>query len=199
MRALAQRLTGVSEYNSGVASRERVATAVSALVESLLRRLGPYLKNAADVVSIVAEQWIELIRTNWEASTMGYVRDANGKQVPKEFNPEDLDGSFQFTLETEGMVNVNNEMALKKLTDVYNILVPGGMTDASEFAKHILRRAGLPGSLVVKEGVTLPANASALSREALSAPGRPEEGGASAELTETANEMGQAVNPQIGY
>jgi hypothetical protein len=199
MRALAQRLTGVSEYNSGVASRERVATAVSALVESLLRRLGPYLKNAADVVSIVAEQWIELIRTNWDSTTTGYVRDANGKQVPKDFNPQDLDGSFQFTLETEGMVNVNNEMALKKLTDVYNVLVPGGMTNASEFAKHILRRAGLPGSLVVVEGMTLPANASALSRANLSEPGRPVEGVANPELQDVANEMGQAVNPQIGY
>jgi hypothetical protein len=90
-------------------------------------------------------------------------------------------------------------MALKKLTDVYNVLVPGGMTNASEFAKHILRRAGLPGSLVVVEGMTLPANASALSRANLSEPGRPVEGVANPELQDTANEMGQAVNPQIGY
>jgi hypothetical protein len=199
MRALAQRLTGVSEYNSGVASRERVATAVSALVESLLRRLGPYLKNAADVVSIVAEKWLDLLRANWTQNTVGYVKDENGNQISKTFDPKDLDGHFLFTLETEGMVNVNNEMALKKLTDIYNVLVPGGMTDASEFAKHILRRGGLPSSLVVKQGVTLPANASALSRAALSEPGRPAEGAANPELQDMANGMGQAVNPQIGY
>lgn len=199
MRALAQRLTGVSEYNSGVASRERVATAVSALVESLLRRLGPYLKNAADTVSEVAEKWVSLLRSNWTENTVGYVKDENGNQLSKTFDPKDLDGNFLFTLETEGMVNVNNEMALKKIVDLYNVLAPSGMTDASEFAKHVLRKGGLPSSLVVKPNVTLPANSSALSRATTSSPGRPAEGVANPELQDIANEMGQAVNPQIGY
>jgi hypothetical protein len=189
MQALSQRRTGVSEYNAGISSRERVATAVASLVESLLRRLSPYLKNAADVVSIVAEKWLSLIRDNWSESMQGYTLNAENKQEFFNFNPKDLkDNNFNFSVSTEGMVAVNNEMALKKMVDLFNVIAPTGMSDASEFAKQVLRKAGLPSSLIVKQGVTMPENFNTDNKN-------PSEDNVSPE----ARDMGGAMNPQINY
>lgn len=188
MQALSQRRTGVSEYNAGISSRERVATAVASLVESLLRRLSPYLKNAADVVSIIAEKWLALIRDNFSETMNGYILNSENQQQFFEFDPKELSGDFNFTVSTEGMVAVNNEMALKKMVDLFNVIAPTGMSDASEFAKLVLRKGGLPSSLIVKQGVTMPENFNKDNKNPTTDNVSPD-----------ARDMGISMNPQINY
>lgn len=195
MMQMAQGRSGVSDYNAGISSRERTAIGASALTESLLRRMTPYLKRVSDSVSDVAEMWLKLMRMWWTDEVLGYVLNEDGDQIKQTFTNSKLLGAVKINVENEGMISVNMETELKKLIDFYNTFAPSGFIKPSEVVIRAAKKSGLPTSIVVNREMTLPVGMNKGANGTSASEAMPE--GSGNTMMEQGVDLQQAINPQI--
>jgi hypothetical protein len=99
VQGFAQQVDGVSEYNLGVASRERTATGANAVAQSSQKRLSPFLSNFVDCVSEVAQMWLLLMVDQWTTEQLVSVTNKNGETTMKRLKNEDIAGDLTISLD----------------------------------------------------------------------------------------------------
>ena len=141
IQQIATQITWISEYNQGIAARERTATGALAVTESSQKRLSPYVSNFLDAISVVAQMWLKLIKKYWSSKQMIYILDAEWKQTWESINKKSITGGINLSLEAEWMFWANDSLELKKLIDMYNTLAPSGFAESTEIAKEIVKKS----------------------------------------------------------
>ena len=196
---LAQRRTGMSDYNSGIAARERTAMGATELTEALMRRMGMYLANLADGLSSVARIWLEMMRRYWEDDKWIFTRDDDGKRVGGTVEKSALLGGFDVSVEIDGMLANNNAVKVKRATDFANTF--GEISNVSQIAKYVAKLSGLPTNVVVVQDQvgfqqpqrgTAPADPAADIMKMLS-------GNPSGAKGEAGQDMQDAMSSQVSY
>lgn len=124
--AMGQTISGVSEYDQGIAARERTATGALAVSQSSSKRISPFVGTFVDCMSEVAQMWLTLIIKNWTAPQMVSVTDETGRTTLTKLRNKDLLGRVNISLEMNGMFGGMNELRYKKLMETYNALSGSG-------------------------------------------------------------------------
>lgn len=199
-----QTLSWVSEYNSWVSSKERVATAVASLVESTNRRILTFLKRFSNTI---ADAWyfqLYLARKMWLKPQWGYNID-NWDQVVWE-TPiiwKDLSWGFNISLETEWLLSVNKETEINKFLAMYDKFAWSWVINSSNLISDTFKASWLdPNRYVTNPNVVIPSDKvnKTLTPETPMNELPIEEAPAPAwtETTPTleAQQMQQAINPQ---
>lgn len=130
---LATQLTGVSEYNSGQAARERTATGANAVANSSQRRLSPYLESYIITMSEIAKMQV-MLGVKFSLSNKKFVID----DVLETFKSNKLSGNVRISLELDSIFAAVNELQSKRLLEMFNILRGTNLIKEDEFAKQIL-------------------------------------------------------------
>ena len=108
-------MTGISEYNLGVSSKERTATGANAVTQSSQKRLSPFLETFVSVVSRIANMWLILMRQNWTEEKFLIV---TGSQTGTLLKNKDLVGATAISLNMDSMFSVVQDLAYKKILEV---------------------------------------------------------------------------------
>lgn len=109
----AQKLSGVSEINQGVASKLRTASEASALVGSTNRVMNQFTQRFSMNLGGVGEMSIKFARQLWTEEQYGMTPDIDGKRRAITVKNTDLAGSFFCTLDGQGLFAMNREMQLE--------------------------------------------------------------------------------------
>lgn len=109
-------MTGISEYNLGVSAKERTATGANAVTQSSQKRLSPFLETFTGVISQIAKMWLTLMRDNWTEEKFLIV---TGSEEGRNLKNKDLIGATSITLNMDSMFAVIQDLAYKKILEVY--------------------------------------------------------------------------------
>lgn len=155
----AQNISWVSDYNQWVAARERVAYAVSALVESTNRRISRYIKKFAQSIGNVGKMWIYLCAKYWVEEKYVTSLGVAWAEAGKFLSNSDIMGMFSISLNAETFLWVAKEMEAKRLIELFNTLAPTGIINSSELAKRLFILYNLdPNEFIINNNVTIPEN-----------------------------------------
>lgn len=152
----ANRLSGISEIDQGQASRTRVAAEGAALVGATNRRLNSYINRYFRAVGGIGSDWIDLWRrqhiNDKEGTFWGVSRDIDGKDQQFDINIADVAGSYNCTLDSQGLFAMNREAGLQKKMDMYRYFETR-LTDrqAKRHMQAIYRDAGMSPSVYLPE------------------------------------------------
>ena len=136
---VASQLTGISEYNLGVSAKERTATGANAVTQSSQKRLSPFLETFVGVVSRIANMWLILMRKNWTEEKFLIV---TGAETGRNLKNKDLVGATAITLNMDSMFAVIQDLAYKKILEVYGQTKGTGLVNEDEIIKEIIRVLG---------------------------------------------------------
>lgn len=151
LQQIASQITGISEYDQGIAARERTATGALAVSMSSQKRMSPYVSNFLDAISIIAQMWLKLAKKYWTKDEFIYILDEAWEQLFREINNKQLIGGLNITLEAEWIFWVNDALELNKLISMYQTLAPSGFIQSPEIAKEIIKRSGYIPSKFITE------------------------------------------------
>lgn len=129
MQSLATQKAGISEYNMGVSSRERTATASNALVNSDKKRLTPYIQSFVYCQSKVMEMWLTLLITNWTTKQFITITGKNGEQIKTQLSNADIAGDMTISLDMDGLMSARNDINVKRLIEFFPQIMNSGITD----------------------------------------------------------------------
>ncbi len=115
----AQKQTGISEINQGIASKVRTASEAASLVGSTNRRMNQMFQRFSRGLWRVAEKQLAFSRLLWTNGQWWYNRDLNGKLTTWTMSGDDLNDSYYLSLDSQGMFAANDESALTKMNDAY--------------------------------------------------------------------------------
>lgn len=191
-----QILSWVSDYNSWVSSKERVATAVASLVESTNRRILGYLKRFAYTISDIWYFQLHLCRRYWTKPQWWYNMD-EWEQLEWEtpISWKDLAWWFNISLETEWLLSVNKETEINKLISMYKEFAWSWVINSSALISDVFRFWWLdPNRYIVNPNVIIPADKQANSQELQTE--LPPQPWTETTPTIEAQQMQQAINPQ---
>lgn len=133
---VASQLTGISEYNLGVSAKERTATGANAVTQSSQKRLSPFLETFVGVVSRIANMWLILMRKNWTEEKFLIV---TGAETGRNLKNKDLVGATAISLNFDSMFAVIQDLAYKKILEVYGQTKGTGLVNEDEIIKEIIR------------------------------------------------------------
>ncbi len=123
-----QKLSWVSEIDSGRASKLRVAAEGASLAGATNRRLNGYVKRYMAGTSEVASDWIylfqkhltaQLAKTPEKSTVWAYCKDIDGNVKTFDVGPKDLEGAYKVTLDGQGFFAMNKESELQKKMDAF--------------------------------------------------------------------------------
>lgn len=129
MQSLATQKAGISEYNMGVSSGERTATASNALVNSDKKRLTPYIQSFVYCQSKVMEMWLTLLITNWTTKQFITITGKNGEQIKTQLSNADIAGDMTISLDMDGLMSARNDINVKRLIEFFPQIMNSGITD----------------------------------------------------------------------
>lgn len=157
--AMGQTISGVSEYDQGIAARERTATGALAVSQSSSKRISPFVGTFVDCMSEVAQMWLTLMIKFWTSEQMISVTDETGRTTLSKLKNKDLLGKVNISLEMNGMFGGMNELRYKKLMETYNTLAGSDKLQVGELIAEIMRSQGLSASKFVTDfSDTMPLN-----------------------------------------
>ena len=140
---LASQLTGISEYNLGISSKERTATGALATTQSSLKRLSPFLVTFTEICSRISQKWLILMKDNW---TEEKYLSASGQWEWKEsrsLSNVNLAGVVDVSLQIDSMQSAIDEFGYKKLVEIWNQMQGRGLVNEDEIARQIFKSQGL--------------------------------------------------------
>lgn len=133
---IASQLTGISEYNLGIAARERTASGAQAVTQSSQKRLSPFLETYVAVISRIAFIWLHLMREYWTVEKFVAIAwDQNGRTLKN----KDLVGLTSITLNTDSMFAAIKDFAYKKILEVYTQTKGTGLINEDEVIREIFK------------------------------------------------------------
>lgn len=152
---ITMRLTGVSEYNMGIAARERTATGAASVSQSSQKRLSPFLDWYVSFISRILYKMLQLMKDEWTdeqfiAITGQPILTADGKDKLKLKNI-DLQGKVKISLQLDSIFSAIEEFKYKKLLEVYREFRGTGIIKEDQVAREIFRSQGLTPSRYVPE------------------------------------------------
>lgn len=149
------RLTGISEYNMGIAARERTATGAASVAQSSQKRLSPFLDSYVSFISRVLYKMLQLMKQEWTdekfVSISGLppiIKDGEEKFTLKNI---DLQGSVKISLQLDSIFSAIEEFKYKKLIEVYREFRWTGIVKEDQVAREIFRSQGLTPSNYVPD------------------------------------------------
>lgn len=170
--AYGQKLLGVSDIDQGRTARLRVAAEAASLATATNRRMNSYIRRYLDAIGHVGEKWISLHkRMNiWETTTKEdgstevleqktwwFCKDIDGQVKTFDVTPDDLDGSYLVSLDSQALFAMSGESAVQKKTTVYNafkdIMLP---EQRKRMAQSVFRDMGLNPAYYLPEAEPLP-------------------------------------------
>lgn len=154
----AQKQTGISEINQGIASKVRTASEASSLVGSTNRRMNQMIQRFSRGIGRVGEKQLALSRLLWggDKGKWWYSRDLDGNIQPWTIQWADLNNSYYLTLDSQGLFAANDESALTKYMDAYRTFWAELQPDQKiELIKAIFRKMQLPPSIFMPPQATL--------------------------------------------
>lgn len=156
----AQKLTGISEIDSGRASKLRVAAEGAALATATNRRMNGYVRRYMSAIGKVGMNWIAMfqhLKLDEAESTWGYVKDQDGEQTTFDVTAKDLSGSYNVTLDSQGLFAMSGESAVAKKSDVLNKFSKW-MTDSQikKLMKSVFRDMGLNPAYFLPDDEPMP-------------------------------------------
>lgn len=191
-----QTISWVSEYNSWISSKERVATAVASLVESTNRRILTFLKRFSNTISDAWYFQLYLARRYWTKPQWGYnIENWDQMEWETPISWKDLSWWFNISLETEWLLSVNKETEINKYLSMFDKFAWTWIINSSNLISDTFKAAWLdPNRYVINQDVTIPADK--INQNI--APETPLETIPWTETTPTleAQQMQQAINPQ---
>lgn len=140
---LASQLTGISEYNLGISSKERTATGALATTQSSLKRLSPFLVTFTEICSRISQKWLILMKDNW---TEEKYLSASGQwewQEPRRLSNVNLAGVVDVSLQIDSMQSAIDEFGYKKLVEIWNQMQWRWLVNEDEIARQIFKSQGL--------------------------------------------------------
>ena len=146
MLDVCRQIIGVSEYNSGIAARERTAAGSLAVTQSSQKRLSPFLEAFVSVISQVANMKLKMMRMFWTdemykaAADITPEDEANGIET---FSNKDLIGVVNISLELDGMFSAIEDLKWRKLLELFNQMAGRNLIKENELAREIVRSYGL--------------------------------------------------------
>lgn len=155
-----QIISWVSDYNSWISSKERVATAVASLVESTNRKILTFLRRFSNTVADVWYFQLFLCRKYWTKPQWWYNME-DWEQIVWEtpISWKDLSGWFNISLETEWLLSVNKETEINKFLSMYDKFAGSWVINASALISDTFKNAWLdPNKYVINPNVTIPAD-----------------------------------------
>lgn len=188
-QGLGNQKIGISEYNMGIAARERTATGANAVVESDKKRLGPYLESFVSCTSEVMQMWLTLMIQNWTTEQYVSVVGKDGAVTKKRLSNKDIAGDMTVSLDLDGIMMARNDMNLKRLIEFFPQMVRDGLIEnPGEVMAEIIRGLGLnPARYGIKYNTPVPAKDIPVAEAAA-----PE-----ISVDTIADELAQANNPQL--
>lgn len=156
----AQKATGISEIDSGRASKLRVAAEGAALAAATNRRMNGYVKRYLSTIGQVGEKWIKLFKHHnptMENNQWAYTKDVDGTVTTFDINPKDLDGSYHVTLDAQALFAMSGESAISKKLEMLSrfekYMTP---EQTKRFMQSIFRDAGLNPTYYLPDAEPIP-------------------------------------------
>lgn len=141
---IASQLTGISEYNLGVSSKERTATGAAAVTQSSQKRLSPFLTSFVSVVSDVGLAWVKMMLLFWTPEQFKAISGST-KSLQEIYWTQNVN----ITLVLDSMFSAINDIASKKLLELWTQVNGRGLINEAELTKEIFRTSGLDPSRFV--------------------------------------------------
>lgn len=154
MMEVCRQLIGVSEYNSGIAARERTATGSLAVTQSSQKRLSPFLESFVSVISQIAHMKLKMMRMFWTEDMYKSVADITDEDLSdgiETFSNKDLIGVVNISLELDGMFSAIEDMKSRKLLELFNQTAGRNLIRENELMREIVRSFGLSVERLVPE------------------------------------------------
>jgi hypothetical protein len=140
------RITGISEYNSGVSAHERTATGALAVSQSSQKRLSPFLQAFVSIVSRISMRFLQIIKQEWSDERFVIVTEQDASMVDQpetdvkqKLSNMDLKGNVLITLQLDSIFSAINEFQYKKLLEVFRETRETGLINEDEVTREIFR------------------------------------------------------------
>lgn len=154
MMEVCRQLVWVSEYNSGIAARERTATWSLAVTQSSQKRLSPFLESFVSVISKIAHMKLKLIRQFWTDDMYKQVADISDDDIAnwiETLSNKDLIWVVNISLELDWMFSAIEDMKSRKLLELFNQVAWRNLVKEDELMREIVRSFGLSVERIVPE------------------------------------------------
>ena len=152
MLDICRQLTGISEYNAGIAARERTATGAAAVTQSSQKRLAPFLEAFVAAISQVARMKLNIMRQFWTDKQYVAVADISDEELAEGIpmlSNKDLTGVVSISLELDGIFSAVQDLQYRKLLEVYTQFAGKGIINEAETGAEIMKALGISSNRII--------------------------------------------------